>query len=147
MVAFGLVPVVLFLAVARRVSGGSGFHVVRDVGAALMLGVGLSLNNARAVLEGLRGEVGNWERTPKTGDTAERPAPDHRDHATHRLAGRTELALALWFVGVSGFAWATGRPGALPFTVLLVAGFGSVGLASLRSSLIARRAGRETVGL
>ena len=138
----GVVPVCLFLAAGRLAAGGRLVQVLRDVPAALILGVGLSLNNARAVLEGLGPRVGAWERTPKTGDTAECPARAPRDHDHHRLAGRTELVLALGFVAVGAFAWQTGRLGVLPFTALLVAGFGAVGLASLRSSLVSRRMAR-----
>jgi len=134
MVAFGLVPVVLFLAVARRVSGGSGFHVVRDVGAALMLGVGLSLNNARAVLEGLRGEVGNWERTPKTGDGSPHTTRARRYRAAGRYAGWAELALALYAAGVAALASAEGHYPVVPFLVLLGCGSLYVGVQSLQSA-------------
>jgi cellulose synthase/poly-beta-1,6-N-acetylglucosamine synthase-like glycosyltransferase len=145
-VALGVVPVCVFLAVGRRAAGGGLAQVMRDVPSALILGVGLSLNNARAVLEGLGSRVGDWERTPKTGDTAHRPARDRRYPSAHGLAGRSELALAAWFVGVSAFAWRAGHVGALPFTALLVAGFGWVGLASLRASLASRRASTGMTG-
>lgn len=139
-VALGVLPVCAFLAVGRRAAGGSLAQVLRDVPSALILGVGLSLNNALAVLEGLGPRVGEWDRTPKTGDTALRPARDRRYPSARGVAGRSELALACWFVGVSAYAWHAGQVGALPFTVLLVVGFGAVGLASLRASLASRRA-------
>jgi cellulose synthase/poly-beta-1,6-N-acetylglucosamine synthase-like glycosyltransferase len=145
-VALGVVPVCVFLAVGRRVAGGSLSQVIRDVPSALVLGVGLSVNNALAVLEGLGPRVGDWERTPKTGDTAQRPAKDHRYPSARGLAGRSELALAAWFVGVSIFAWRAGHLGALPFTALLVVGFGSVGLGSLKASLVSRQAGGVVAG-
>ncbi len=140
-VALGVVPVCVFLAVGRRAAGGDLRQVLRDVPSALVLGVGLSVNNARAVLEGLGARVGDWERTPKTGDTERDPAPRRRYPSAHGLAGRSELGLAAWFVGVSAYAWRSGQVGALLFTALLVAGFGSVGLASLRASLASRRLG------
>jgi cellulose synthase/poly-beta-1,6-N-acetylglucosamine synthase-like glycosyltransferase len=140
-VALGVLPVCAFLAVGRRAGGGRVGQVLRDVPSALILGVGLSLNNALAVLEGLGPRVGEWERTPKTGDTAHRYVRDRRYPSARGLAGRSELALACWFVGVSAYAWRAGQVGALPFTALLVVGFGVVGLASLRASLASRRAG------
>jgi cellulose synthase/poly-beta-1,6-N-acetylglucosamine synthase-like glycosyltransferase len=140
-VALGVVPVCVFLAVGRRAAGGGLGQVLRDVPSALVLGIGLSVNNARAVLQGMGARVGDWERTPKTGDTESRPAAGRRYRSSHGLAGRSELALAAWFVGVSAYAWRTGQLGALPFTALLVAGFGSVGVASLRASLASRRLG------
>jgi cellulose synthase/poly-beta-1,6-N-acetylglucosamine synthase-like glycosyltransferase len=145
-VVLGVVPVCAFLAVGRRAAGGALTQVMRDVPSALVLGVGLSVNNALAVMEGLGPRVGEWERTPKTGDTAQRPARDRRYASAHGLAGRSELALAAWFVGVSVFAWRAGHVGALPFTALLVVGFGSVGLASLKASLASRRAGEAVTG-
>ena len=48
--AFGVAPVCLFLAAGRRKAGGGPLRLVRDVVAALLLGIGLSVNNARAVL-------------------------------------------------------------------------------------------------
>ena len=137
--ALGIVPVCLFLAVGRRGSGGRVLQVAADVPAALILGVGLSVNNARAVLAGLGRGTGSWERTPKTGDIDGRPAGGRRYRSALRLAGRTELALGLWFTGVAAFAWSVGSVAALPFAVLFAAGFGAVGLGSLRASLMSRR--------
>ena len=134
----GVVPVAVFLAAGRRAAGGSLGAVLHDVPAALMLGIGLSVNNARAVVEGLGGRVGEWERTPKTGDTTGRPAS--RCYPSARsMAGRTEIALSLWFVSVGAFAWRGGHLGALPFSALLVVGFALVGVGSLLASHPARR--------
>jgi hypothetical protein len=107
--------------------------------AALTLGAGLSLNNARAVLDGLRGEVGEWERTPKTGDGTPSPGlPRYR--ASRGLAGRGELALALYFVALAAIAAGLGEPRAVPFVALLAAGFGMVGWGALRDRLATGRA-------
>ncbi len=144
--AFGVVPVCLFLAAGRRASGGGAARIARDVAAAVLLGIGLSVNNARAVLEGLGGEVGDWERTPKTGDISGRPRPGVRYPAALRLAGRTELLLAAWFVGVGVFAWTAGQLGVLPFAALLVVGLGGVGLGTMRGSLARERAGSPGAG-
>ena len=137
----GVVPVCLFLGAGRQPTGGGPLRIARDVIGALLLGIGLSVNNARAALEGLRDEVGDWERTPKTGDVSGRPRPVARYPSTRRLAGRAELLLAFWFAGVGIFAWAAGHAGAVPFAALLVAGLGSVGLGSFRASLAIRRGG------
>src|SRR5205085_3817513 len=69
---FGVLPVALFLAAGRRAAGVSAARLVWEVPAALLLGIGLSLNNTRAVLEGLTARVGEWERTPKTGEAPPR---------------------------------------------------------------------------
>jgi glycosyl transferase family 2 len=127
------IPAVLFLAGGCRAAGRPAARTVWEVLAALVLGVGLSLNNARAVIEGAIGAPGGWERTPKSGDV---------DHAHGRAGrapgqgfrwgGRAELALALYAIALTGWAWHAGDYLALPFLAMILAGFGSVGLASFR---------------
>jgi len=127
----GVVPVTIFLAIGQHAAGITGLRLWRSVGAALVIGVGLSVNNARAVLEGMGSRVGDWERTPKAGtQRIHAPAPYR---ATTRPAGRTELALAGYFAALTVFAWIAGEYRAIPFIVLLVAGFAGVGWNSLRS--------------
>ncbi len=140
-IVLGVVPVSLFLGAGQRAVGVPVRRVARDVVAALVLGVGLSLNNARAVVEGLGARLGDWERTPKSGDGLARPRASLYRSAPG-LAGRTELVLALYFAGLGAFAWMHGDPRALPFVLLLLLGFGAVGLASLMASLPGVRATR-----
>jgi hypothetical protein len=84
--------------------------------------------------------VGEWERTPKTGET-ERRAPAQRPYASSRsIAGRVELALALYFLGVTIVAARAGLYRAVPFPILLGLGFGYVGWSSLWASLASQRA-------
>jgi cellulose synthase/poly-beta-1,6-N-acetylglucosamine synthase-like glycosyltransferase len=129
----GMIPVGIFLAIGQCEAGESGLRLWRHVGAALVIGVGLSVNNARAVIEGLGPSVGQWERTPKAGT---RRAPGLASYAAAtRLAGRTELALAAYFGSLTAFAWAAREYRAIPFIALLIAGFAGVGWSSLRSSL------------
>jgi cellulose synthase/poly-beta-1,6-N-acetylglucosamine synthase-like glycosyltransferase len=131
-VLFGIVPVCLFLAAGQRAAGRRGWRVARDVAAALLLGVGLSVNNARAVCEGLGRRVGEWERTPKAGDrrTAPRLAPYR---AGARNAGNAERWLALYGVLLFALAWSAREWRALPFILLLSASFAAVGWASRRA--------------
>ncbi len=139
---FGILPVGLFLMAGQRVAGGGLRHMTCDVLSALVLGVGLSLNNARAVLEGLGSRLGRWERTPKTGDDGGRVAGTRGYAAAEYGAGWGEIALALYFGALAGFAWRHAYLHAVPFLLLLLTGFGSVGVASLRASLgVSRRTG------
>lgn len=139
--ALGVVPVCLFMAVGRRAAGGGARAIARDVGMAMLLGIGLSVNNARAAFAGARGPTGDWERTPKTGDIAGRPAPGRRYAASRTLAGRAELLLALWFAAVALVAWRAGHPGAVPFAALLALGLGGFGIETLAATRASRRAG------
>ena len=138
-VLLGVVPVMAFLAAGQLRAGRRGRVVVRDVLAGLALGAGLSLNNARAVLDGLRPEVGEWERTPKTGDGTPAPGPP-RYRASRGLAGPGELVLALYFAGLAALAAGLGELRAVPFVALLAAGYGMVGWGALRDRLATGRA-------
>lgn len=132
-VLLGLVPVAWFLAAGSRRAGVRKREVPGVVLAALVVGIGLSANNARAVLEALGPRVGDWERTPKRGDA--RRAPGVKLYRPiRRFAGRWELALALYFAAVLGIAVAASQYRALPFLALLVAGFTIVGGGSWRET-------------
>jgi len=136
---FGIVPVTLFL-VAGQWNAGVGFGALaRDVPSALVVGVGLSLNNARAVLEGFGRCVGRWERTPKTGDLDRRRGSSGGYARGCRPAGTAEVLLAAYFGGMAVYAWRNDHVGAVAFLILLLLGFGTVGVASLRASLRSSR--------
>jgi hypothetical protein len=121
----GMVPVALFLAAGRRARGATRGRALRDAALALVLGIGLSLANTRAVLEGLWRDGGTFIRTPKTGN---RPVARPLGGARARR-GRGELALAGYFAAVAVAAVVAGQLRAVPFLALLVIGFGAVGLA------------------
>ena len=83
----------------------------------LLLGVGLSVNQSRAVLVGLLGGSGAFIRTPKRGDRAHSYGPE-----LARLP-LIELGLALWNLWGLGVAVMASRWGAVPFLLLFSAGF------------------------
>lgn len=146
-VLLGVLPAGLFLAAGQVASGGRAARIARDVAAALALGVGLSVNNARAVLEGLGPRLGEWERTPKSGERDGGPAPAaHARYASARApAGWSEMALAVYSAALLALVLGARDWGAVPFALLLTAGFGAVGLGSLRASR-GGRAARATGG-
>lgn len=97
---------------------------MRELLAVLPVGVGMSVRNASAVVEGLVQRGGRFHRTPKSGDG---PLIHER-----RLP-LIELSLAILFAfAVAGFAL-EGRWLALPFLVLFASGYGSISLLSLSS--------------
>src|SRR5262245_8190361 len=112
---FGVIPSLVFLAMGQRAVGRPWRRIPRDVAYAMLLGIGVSLNNTRAVLEGLRGPVGRWERTPKTGDEG-RARPRRGVYAIRgKLMGTAELGLAVYFGASGAFAWQYGDRRAVPF--------------------------------
>lgn len=61
------VSLVSFFACAAWMSGRTVWRTARDLAAATLLGIGLSVHNAVAVLEGMSGRASEFHRTPKTG--------------------------------------------------------------------------------
>ncbi|MFL6245415.1 MAG: cellulose synthase family protein, partial [Thermoanaerobaculia bacterium] len=91
---------------------------LRELLAVLPVGVGMSMRNAVAVLEGLIEEGGHFKRTPKAGDGV---IP-----RSVRRVPWAELAFALFFAGtVTAFA-AAGHWAALPFLTLFLSGYSYV---------------------
>lgn len=112
-----------FYLVARRETSGSWWQAAREIPLLMVVGIGLSINNARAVWEALIGKPSGFKRTPKYN------LAHGATLAARRYRGRInrdtwiELGFALYFlVGTLGAA-ADGLWGALPFLLLFEAGF------------------------
>jgi len=119
--------VVVFYVLSQRPSGRSFARKFVDVSAAMALGVGMSVAQTRAVLEGLFLKTGEFVRTPKRGDAR---TPRYRARLAKLPTG--EFLFALWFAlglvrAVQQELW-----GSLPFLALFFAGFAWVGTLSLR---------------
>jgi hypothetical protein len=149
-VMLGIVPVALFLHEGQRAAGRGGLASIPDVARALALAAGISINNARAALEGLRGPAGEWERTPKTGEAGGIPGrPGVRDRAYSNgraVQGRAEVALAIYLGAPIAAQAVSGQWLGLPFALLLVAGYVWVGRESLRSTARAAAGPGATAG-
>ncbi len=126
----GVVPVCAFLAAGQRARGASAWAAARDVAAVLVLGAGLAVTNAAAVLEGLAPGRGDWQRTPKTGDGG--AAAAHGLYAPRRSwSGGLEVVCALYFAALALLAWRAGHPGWAPFLLVITTGLGYVGARTL----------------
>jgi hypothetical protein len=138
----GVVPVSAFLAAGQLARGARGWPVVRDVLAVLVLGSGLSVTNAGAVLRGLSRRLGDWDRTPKTGDHGG-PEPAAPYAPRRSWSGGLELLLALYFASLALLALREGHARVVPFLLVIVAGLGYVGALSVRwfSPALPSRAG------
>jgi hypothetical protein len=130
-ILLGVAPVSLFLLVGRIAGGASPWQAVRDTAAALVVGAGLSVNNSRAVFEGLGRRLGDWQRTPKTGEGLRRAAgPGYLASAGPR--GHAEMLFALYLLASVTIAWTGSHRHAIPFLGILVVGFAYVGWCSWR---------------
>ena len=115
--------------VGQRAAGRRYRDILPEIPALLALGIGLSVNNARAVVEALAGNQSGFERTPKLGQN---DSPQHASRYTlpAHWASWAELVLALYFATGIAVAIINGRWIALPFLVLFLLGFLYVGLSS-----------------
>jgi cellulose synthase/poly-beta-1,6-N-acetylglucosamine synthase-like glycosyltransferase len=132
---------VLAYFLASQIERGAGWQ--RPLGTLIPLmglGIGLAVNNSRAVVEGLRREVGAFERTPKY----RIGGPDGRDGAARRgfryrvTADRSALAeglFAAFFVGCFALAGSTAMWESLPFLWLFLHGYSYMLFLSLESEL------------
>ena len=116
----------------QRATGRRLWTTLGELPALVSLGIGLSVNNGRAVLEAIAGKPSPFLRTPKSGESAAGPVAPPRAYAL-RAHGFTwiELGLALYFGAGLVMAIHTERWLAVPFLLLFLLGFGYVGLASM----------------
>ena len=105
----------------------------------IALGIGLSLNNARAVLEAIFNHSTAFVRTPKygiAGGTRQTPATQHSWRASRYLPMRSllplvELAFAVYFTYFIIHLAVNGMYSTLPYLVLFQVGFCYVAFSSL----------------
>ena len=98
----------------------------------MSIGIGLCVNNTRAVLEAMFGRESEFARTPKYG--IERDSDDWVGKKYHQTVGVQpilELALGLYFTGTVFYALANQIYGTLPFLMLFQIGFLYTGLLSI----------------
>jgi len=123
--------VVAFYVIAHRRALGSWIGGVRWVPFMMAVGIGLSINNARAVLEALLGRTSEFRRTPKYNLSAGEKLSTRRYRVKVNRDTWVELILALHFtVAIFATAWA-GFWGAIPFLLLFGVGYGYTSLAAL----------------
>lgn len=108
----------------------------------MCLGVGISLNNARAALEGLFGNDSEFVRTPKFGDEPSGDAGGEprrtaaRRHRGHMLQAVAEIGLGVYMLAFTCLSTVYGgiRWG-LPIMILFTIGYFYVGILSLVGQL------------
>ncbi len=119
-------------ALHRRVA-----HLLLRLPIVMALGIGLSLNNTRAVLDGLFGKSVEFIRTPKRGVTDVQD--DEPPRNTYRMPptaySAVELGLGFYFLVTLTVAMATHNWVNVPFLLLFTSGFLYVGLSSLSAHI------------
>ena len=98
----------------------------------MSIGIGLCVNNTRAVLEAMFGKQSEFERTPKYG--IERSGDEWAGKKYHQSVGiqpLVELALGLYFTATVFYALSNQIYGTLPFLMLFQVGFLYTGLLSI----------------
>jgi cellulose synthase/poly-beta-1,6-N-acetylglucosamine synthase-like glycosyltransferase len=107
----------------------------------MSIGIGLAVNNARAVIEAMMGKDSEFARTPKYG--IERRSDDWADKKYKQsmaVQPLIEVGLGLYFTFTVFYALANGIYGSLPFLILFQIGFLYTGLLS-----IVQQAGGDSV--
>ena len=117
----------IFYAMAQREVDPTGWRRrLWRIPLVMSLGIGMAVNQSRAVFEGLFGSDVTFVRTPKSGDNKLRQYQQKLDWTPIvELVFAAYFALGIVFI-VDSHYWAS-----LPFMALFGAGFGYVGLTSL----------------
>ncbi len=137
--AAATVSVLVFYVVSQRAQGMSWWQSVKSLPLVMALGIGLSVNNARAVVEALMGYQTGFVRTPKHGVQAKGESVARKKYrAGATLQPIVELVLAGYMTYGVVHLWQRGLYSALPFLVLFQVGFGYVAVVSVYEGLRGR---------
>ena len=122
-----------FYLISQREVFGEGWRArIKYLPAVLSVGIGLSVNNAKAVIEALLGHESEFVRTPK--HRVESQGEDwkaRRYRGSASLVPFVELLLAAYFTAMGYYAVTSGIFGTLPFVLLFQLGFLYSGAMSL----------------
>ncbi len=105
----------------------------------LSLGIGLAINNAKAVIEALMNQESGFTRTPKTGAEGKSAKAVKKSYRGKKnWLPIAELAFGAYFTFAIWLAWHLEVYTSLPFLFLFQGGFLYVGLSSLLQGMRAR---------
>ena len=130
--ALATVSVAVFYVTAERALQRDWWSSLAMVPMVMLVGIGMGVNQSRAVAEALGGRVTPFVRTPKTGSVG-RQRGARRYLAVRDWTPGLELVLAAYHAWGVGLAVANGYYLALPFQLLFVLGFAYVGFGTLTS--------------
>jgi len=125
-----------YLVSQREVFGDSWSRRVKYVPAVLSAGIGLSVNNAKAVIEALLGQDSPFTRTPKYRvEAAGDEWKQRRYRGTATFVPYVELGLGLYCTVMAVYAFENAIFGTLPFIILFQVGFLYAAALSLLQSI------------
>ncbi len=127
--------IIVFYLTTHRALYGNLKDAVKRLPLMMALSIGLSVNNARAVIEGLFGMQSEFVRTPKHGVMLREDGWSlKRYKAAKHLGTYVELAFGVYFAITIALAVVTGAWINIPFLVLFLVGFLYVGALSLHQA-------------
>jgi cellulose synthase/poly-beta-1,6-N-acetylglucosamine synthase-like glycosyltransferase len=130
--AAATLSVLNFYMISQREAHADWRTRVRYLPFVMAIGIGLAVNNAKAVLEALFGQPGEFTRTPKYGiERAQDDWQHKRYHQTMPIQPLVEVALGLYFTATVVYALTYEIYGTLPFLMLFQFGFLYMGLMSI----------------
>jgi cellulose synthase/poly-beta-1,6-N-acetylglucosamine synthase-like glycosyltransferase len=113
----------------------------------LAIGIGLSVNNTRAVFEAVTGKANEFARTPKygiTGATNSNRWVRKRYHQPMLIQPLIELAMGVYLTTAIVYAFVVKIYGAVPYLVLFQLGFIYIGSCSILQGTVAKRRIQQT---
>ena len=125
LIATSVASIAAFYLASQREAYGNWRDAVRYVPVLMAVGIGISINNARAVVSGLSRSETEFRRTPKYALASDGAAAlaTRKYRAGRGIDTWIELALGCYFTGLVIAALADGLWGAVPFLSLFAAGF------------------------
>ncbi|NOY92283.1 MAG: glycosyltransferase [Deltaproteobacteria bacterium] len=124
--------IIVFYLVTHRALYGDLWSAVKRLPLMMALAIGLSINNARAVLEGLFGKDVEFVRTPKHGVAGDRDGWKKKKYRSRwSIHSLVEMGFGIYFVITIGLAMFTGSWISIPFLALFMVGYLYVGTLSI----------------
>ncbi len=138
LIAASLLSIAAFYLVAHREAYGSRLGALPYLPVLMAVGIGISINNARAVLAGLSRRETEFRRTPKyaLGKGEATLLASRRYRAGRGLDTWIELVLGVYFAALIAGALVAGLWAAVPFLTLFAAGFLFTALSGLGDTLL-----------
>jgi cellulose synthase/poly-beta-1,6-N-acetylglucosamine synthase-like glycosyltransferase len=128
-----------YITTQREEGSRSVWWAVKRVPMLLAVGIGLCVNQTRAVLEALAGKQSEFVRTPKHGVTGKEKGWHKRKYAgALTVVPFIEVTMAVYFAVTLGLAIWAERYASIPFVLLFLSGYSYVGGLSLLHALRTR---------